>query len=314
MLSCTDSEVHDKCLEHGLDLSMSGMDKSSRTASPACLPRLEDKRDAASCRLLSSAPEPDYSSSTPHLCNDRYHLSRSSHCNHSGINGGRHSTLIDQESQTNFELRSSAEASTSEPCVLSKAYIVKTYSIQNATPSPSPKFPPANHSSQLPECILSSAVSADPACDHSRHKYFMFLCSCLFLSGFIQTCITSSPYQSKYQISKEQPLLYGQRELFMWEGLSYSTILSLWDLFHKFLCGKVCLIPPTLLKSSDLFLHSVYVCRSDLFLHFVIKESWSKTSLHRNCCHLQGAKCMPCQSKPTKCYIRVDCEGPFFKF
>ncbi|CAL1536869.1 unnamed protein product, partial [Lymnaea stagnalis] len=147
MLSVCDSEPLDKCQEPLFDTSRTGVHhgagSGSRSGSCSSLARLQDKMEVVDCKILPSTPRTSVRRSTPRRST---HSSKGcQHVEHSESRGqSQDRSFVDQESQTNAVDSDPPEAACQE-AVLSKEYIVKTYSIQNATPSPATqaKFPPS---------------------------------------------------------------------------------------------------------------------------------------------------------------------------
>lgn len=150
MLGTYENEPLDKNHEHSLDHELSDVDRANRAkkTSSDSLRRLEGQLETVHCKLLPSTPKTTFKFCSPHHHSKKYQALVST-C-YDDVGERRARLFVDQECQTNFDSGAVLGSSTPEPCVLSKEYIVKTYSIQNATPSPSPaaqsKFSPENHS------------------------------------------------------------------------------------------------------------------------------------------------------------------------
>uniref|UniRef100_A0A0B6Z311 AIMP2 thioredoxin-like domain-containing protein n=1 Tax=Arion vulgaris TaxID=1028688 RepID=A0A0B6Z311_9EUPU len=164
MLSTCDSEPLDKCHEQIMNQSLSGVDSTSRTGSPTSVHRLEERIEPTSNTLLLAAP-------APVVCSPHRHTRGRQTVMSSNSNGDlkRLNTSVDQASQTNTDAGDGTDAGREEldHCAFSRAYIVKTYSIQNATPSPSPgahtKFPTTNHSARSSQTFSDgSSLSISP--------------------------------------------------------------------------------------------------------------------------------------------------------
>ncbi|KAH9489887.1 Aminoacyl tRNA synthase complex-interacting multifunctional protein 2 [Bulinus truncatus] len=163
MLSACDSESPEKCQEPMYDPALTGT--LSRTGSRSSLMRLQDKMEPVNCKIVSTTPRPHPKLSPAHrarLGNDGHRGSTVSDTEEHHVFG--HSrTLVDKECQTYSEDLSPAT-------ILSKEYIVRTYSIQNATPSPATqaKFSSGPEGNQTQKGSTSAAST--PIANLEKHQ------------------------------------------------------------------------------------------------------------------------------------------------
>lgn len=148
MLSTCDSEPLDKCQEPMFGPAMTNT--LSRSGSQSSLVRLQDKMETVNCKIVSTTPKARLKLH-PHISNklDGYSSLVSSPEADVDHVVAKEKTLVDRESQTYSEELAGPETK-SPAAILSKEYIVRTYSIQNATPSPATqaKFSPVHEATR----------------------------------------------------------------------------------------------------------------------------------------------------------------------
>lgn len=137
ILSACDGEPQDKCQENYFDQSLAAVDWSS----PVSARRLDNRSDTP---IDPSIPGNSLTLLEPQERSKDYQALT---CAGDGEDKPAHS-FVDEESQTDFPVGDQG------CCFLSKDYIVKTYSIHNATPSPVTqiKFPPMSQLVTLTQC------------------------------------------------------------------------------------------------------------------------------------------------------------------
>ncbi|XP_059156806.1 aminoacyl tRNA synthase complex-interacting multifunctional protein 2-like [Physella acuta] len=162
MLSTFDSEPLEKCQESVFDQPDK---RTSRSESQSSLVRLEEKIEPVDCKIAFTDLTVSRAAGTPGHTAGRagYRKLQCSDSDDTEASDAAGRRFVDRASQTNMD---PADPASLEPTVFSKEYIVKTYRIKNATPSPAtqPKFPPANHSSSLPQSlVVEQAKETDPS-------------------------------------------------------------------------------------------------------------------------------------------------------
>lgn len=157
MLSTFDSEPLEKCQESVFDQPDSGK-KTSRSESQSSLVRLEEKIEPVDCKIAFTDLSVNRAGTPVHTAGRAgYRKLQCSDSDDTEANDAAGRRFVDRASQTNMDpVGDDPDPASLEPTVFSKEYIVKTYRIKNATPSPAtqPKFPPANHSSSLPQSLV----------------------------------------------------------------------------------------------------------------------------------------------------------------